>query len=254
MENNLSYEYPLNENFRVCLRLEAMFAQAEFFLQQDGYWNVRAAVASIVDLINILDRSDFKGKILQQLVVYKEAFLQLRQDAELNQEKLTQFLQRIDDSITFLQATIGKLTQGLEKIDFLSSIRLRLAQAGGACNFDLPLYHYWLHLPCEEQKADLQQWYDAIIPVKKTVALLISLSRRSSQFEPMIAKKGFFEQSLDSKIEYQLLRFLIPNALNAYPDISIGRHRFSMHFFKLDESGKPERIMEDIEFQLARCT
>ncbi|MFA0698779.1 cell division protein ZapD, partial [Vibrio sp. 10N.222.49.C9] len=46
----------------------------------------------------------------------------------------------------------------LKEDSFLSSIRQRFNLPGGACCFDLPALHYWLHQPLEKRMADAQQW------------------------------------------------------------------------------------------------
>ena len=38
----------------------------------------------------------------------------------------------------------------LEK-DWLTAIRSRISIPGGTCEFDLPAYHAWQHLPAEER-------------------------------------------------------------------------------------------------------
>ena len=65
MQQPIYYEYPLNEHIRVCLRLEAVFGQAEYFLTQEGYWATRAAMNSLCDLISLLDRPDFKNTLIE---------------------------------------------------------------------------------------------------------------------------------------------------------------------------------------------
>ena len=77
MDDIILYEHPMNEMIRVCLWLECIFAQAENRLQATDYWNNRAAVASIIDLINILDRPDFKTKLTQQFMQLNESMQSL---------------------------------------------------------------------------------------------------------------------------------------------------------------------------------
>ena len=52
----------------------------------------------------------------------------------------------------------GKIGQYLRENDWLMSIKQRTGIPGGACEFDLPSYHYWLHRPAEERTGQLAAW------------------------------------------------------------------------------------------------
>ena len=45
----ITYEQPLNEHTRVALRLEYLFKQAKYYLQQDNIWDLHNAVVTIIE-------------------------------------------------------------------------------------------------------------------------------------------------------------------------------------------------------------
>jgi len=243
----------MNETIRVCLRLECLFTQIEHRLSHQGYWSIRASVASIVDLINILDRPDFKSKLTKQLMHHKENLSQHLNTTQVDQVKLKQILQQLDESISYLQNITGKLNQAVEQNEFLNSIRLRLSKAGGARNFDLPMYHFWLHQAESRCQHDLQQWLTSFYPIQHIIDLLLLLTRQSGQFLKVTAENGYYEKVLDASIDFQLLRIKIAIQAKAFPDISVGRHRISIHFFCLNAEERPLQFKEQLDFALACC-
>jgi cell division protein ZapD len=250
MDNLLCYEYPLSEHFRLFLRLEANFAQVEHYLQQCGYWSSRTTVNALCDLLTLLDRPELKTKLLQQLSHYKKIYPTHLTEM---QDKFPNRLSQIESSINYLQNSVGKLTQELDKVEFLTNVRLRLTQTGGGWNFDLPMYHFWLHQSTDRQSTDLKKWYDQLLSVREIIDLLLSISRDSSQFIDVTAKEGFYEQALDQNVDYQLLRFNVAQNLKVFPDFSIGRHRFSLHFFTLTANEKMQPSTNTVHFKLSCC-
>ena len=71
----------------------------------------------------------------------------------------------------------GQLGQPLRSNDFLNSIVQRSSIAGGAFDFDLPQYHYWLQMPQQERALQLDDWRHEVTPVQDAVELLLNLIR-----------------------------------------------------------------------------
>jgi cell division protein ZapD len=253
VDEPILYEQPLNETARTCLRLESLFAQAKFHLNKNTYWHDNAAIASLIDLTAVLERPDFKTKLTQILMHYKETVAQHANDPSLNQEKLESLIRDLLENIDYLQTTPGKLTQEIDKVEFLSTVRLRSTKIGGMCNFELPIYNYWLHQPEEQRQQDLQCWFATFKSIERAVTLLISLIRRSGQFTTVIATKGYYEQSLDPQINYQMIRIRTLGNAIAFPDVSVGRHRLSVHFFELNVEERPLQYKENFSFEIACC-
>src|ERR1051325_7095184 len=60
----------------------------------------------------------------------------------------------------------GKIGQYLRENDWLMSIKQRTGIPGGACEFDLPSYHYWLHRPATERTGQLAAWTAPLYPLR----------------------------------------------------------------------------------------
>ncbi|WP_281198098.1 cell division protein ZapD [Methylophaga muralis] len=59
---------------------------------------------------------------------------------------------------------------------------------------------------------------------------------------------------MDSNLPTQLIRVRIPSSTPYYPEISGGKHRFTVRFMTFDINQRPQQINDDAEFQLSCCT
>jgi len=56
------------------------------------------------------------------------------------------------------------------------------------------------------------------------------LIRDSATLRAELAIQGFFQRGLDGTAPNQLIRVLLPAGDGIFPEISAGRHRFTIHF------------------------
>lgn len=250
------YEHPTNEIARVCLRLECLFAQLTHRSNMTGYWENRATVATLVDIVNVLDRPDFKSQLTKRLIQTKESFSQYLYDEKVDQQELQQVLEQLQSAVQQLQNSNGKLNHDLENDEFFNSIRLRLSKIGGAQNFDHTRYHFWLHHNQQQQDVDITRWMNSLNVIKKIIVLYLMILRNSSlrRYE-VTAENGYYETLFDVGNDVQLIRIQLTNELNAYPEMSIGKHRMSIHFHKVEpEETRTTKVKEDIPLVLELCS
>ena len=67
VDSVIVYEQPLNERIRNCLRLEHLFLAVQEGLSGDGFWNARTALVSMIEISDLLSRSDTKGELIKEL-------------------------------------------------------------------------------------------------------------------------------------------------------------------------------------------
>jgi cell division protein ZapD len=246
------YELPLNEHIRVCLRLERLFHQVRHHLTQSAIWDAQAALFAILDIIDVVDRPDLKGKITNALHMYATALAKHSSSPNVDKAKLEMVLSQLDKLIDILHHAHGKLGQSLRGNEFLQSVRQYIIP-GGICEFSVPAFSLWLQQTAEERQADLIGWFSEFEMLREVVGTLMQLTRDSSTPMKKIATNGFYQETLASEILYQMIRVAIPEEENAYPEISVGRHRLSSYFFKLDVKGKSQQIDYDLTFELTAC-
>lgn len=253
MKDIITFEQPLNEHIRVCLRLEHLFQQAIHNLRGASLWDTRMVILAIIDILNILDRPDIKGKLTKELSRHLANLSRLEHTPHVDREKLTSVLLELEDLIDLLHATSGKIGQELRDNDFLTSIRQYLMVPGGACGFDTPAYELWLHQPATDRIATLAHWVRILEPYLAAVTLLLKLTRQSSSSNAKVAQNGFFQATLDPQAPCQLVRVSVASDLNVYPEISVSRHGICVRFFHLSLNEKAIQTHLEIPFKLTTC-
>jgi cell division protein ZapD len=250
----ITYEQPLNELMRFCLRLEYLFAQAQYHLSENTIWDVRAALGAIIDILNVIDRPDIKSKITNALQLHCSTLIKLEQSPGIDSEKLGEVLQQLNESQEVLLGIHGKLGQNLRDNEFLTAIRQRLINPAGTCDFAIPAYHLWLQQPVETQRKELLDWYYTFDQLQGIINLLLQLTRDSAVSKGKVAIKGFYQEALSPNIPYQIIRINLPLKNNIYPNISFGKHLVSIYMFSFNGSGyRAAQFSGDISFDLTLC-
>lgn len=254
MESHI-YEQPTNERIRAFLRLEKLFEQYNFHLKHGTAWNNQVAINSINELLAFITRSDLKLEALKELERQHARLERLSKRPQIDQGQLGSLLQRQKKVIGELKLISGQLGQSSQAAELLSSIRQKSSVPGCICDFDLPAYQFWLTRPEQVRNKHLQEWFAPFIILDKSIHLILDVLRNSVEDSEKIAENGFFQQSLDTNQAVQLLRININEGTNYYPEISAGKHRFSIRFMtNEDPSKRPEQYKEDIHFKLRMCT
>ncbi len=253
-EPHIVYEQPLNERIRSFLRLEFLFQQAAHNLDRDSVWDSRATLASLLEILNIFSRTDLKNEVMKELERHTGNLLRLQQSPGVNRQRLDQLLEELNELVERLNNTSGPIGHHLKQNEFLNSILQRSAIPGGTCDFDLPAYHYWLQQPGEQRTAVLTGWLDTFEPIRKSIDLILRLTRHSSVATDELASGGFFQKALDVNLPCQLVRIALPRNSPYFTEISGGRHRFTVRFLHQENpDARPVQTEQDVEFQLTCC-
>lgn len=252
-ETPIIFEQPLNELIRVCLRLEHLFNKVRDNMNLPSIWASRAALAGVLELVNLIDRPDLKTKLNKSLSQHATYLTQLRDSPQVDSTALNKILDELDEIIDHLYVLDGKLGQRLRDNEFLSGIRSHLNNPGGPCDFSLPAYQLWLHQPATERTNDLHFWFSDLELAYKAVKTLLRLTRESKSAQACIAPQGFYQQNLDPNIQAELIRVIIPAKFKLYPEVSVGRHRVLIRFYEENITGRGKQTETDVQFRLAYC-
>ena len=143
----ITYEYPLNERIRTLLRLEDLFERSRHFIARTEPHDHHMALLTLFEIMEVAGRADLKSDLLQELERQKQVLLSFRNNPDIAEDALAHVLRDIEQASQALFSMTGKIGQYLRENDWLMSIKQRTGIPGGACEFDLPSYHYWLHRP-----------------------------------------------------------------------------------------------------------
>lgn len=254
MDNRVTYEQPLNERMRVLLRLEHLFHQSHHHLQGDSRSDSRCAIMSLLELVSIFERTEIKADIIKELDRNNANLAKLREVPGVDVSRLGEILQELvvlGEGLVALQGPVGR---SLRSSEFLSAILQRSSIPGGTCDFDLPLFHYWLQRPADERLAALKAWFQVFDPIPKAVNTVLGLVRQSTSPVQQTARAGFYQQGLDTQPPGQLVRVILPADSPYYAEISGGKHRFTIRFMEPNYVDRPLQTAADVDFTLACCT
>lgn len=252
--NTITYEQPLNETIRICLRLEYLFNELYEHLHSPTTATSQIAINALLKIINVTDRPDLKTKLSSILHQQATSLAQLEQFPQVDHTKLANTLHELDRLIDALHHAPGKFGESLRLNAFLNQVRLQLNNPSGICEFSAPAYTLWLNQPSKQRIHDLKQWSHPFGLLHEIVSTLLHISRDSAGNQRLESEKDFYQQSLNPNLPCQLLRITIPAEYNIYPEMSVGKHRIAIRFKHLDpQSQGLTELQHHIQFWLACC-
>lgn len=217
-------------------------------------WHSQAALDTILDIQNLLGRNDVKTEVLKELERHTANLARLEQNPDVDRARLAEILDELDMLIDRMYSNSQPLGHELKQNEFLIAIRQRSVIPGGTCDFDLPGYHHWLQRPSEDRIRDLSTWLSAFDVLRQAITIILGLIRESSGSKHVVAEQGFFQRSMDPNSPCQILRVTLPEEVPYFPEISGGKHRFTIRFLQLPTMAeRPVPVLEDIEFLLCCC-
>src|SRR3546814_6657740 len=98
------YEYPCNERVRALLRVEYLFDRLFFFAEGEDVRHHQIAVSTLFDLLDICDRTDLRGAVLQDLERHRGTLGALRQHPGVDTDALDSMLAEIQTASSCLGA------------------------------------------------------------------------------------------------------------------------------------------------------
>jgi cell division protein ZapD len=249
----ICFEQPLNEHVRTFLRLDCLFGQLQHYLLDESVAGRRAAMATLLDILTLLTRSDLRTEFIKELNHQHLNLSRLQNRPGIDHGRLGQILQQLQQLNEALQNVPAQAAGTLLKEnEFLSGIISRSAIPGGCCGFDLPAYHRWLGQTAEQQRHDLERWCRDTKPFQDTAALMVKLVRESARPVPKLAERGMYIHTMEGPC--QLIRVLLPAGTPLYPEISAGKHRCTIRFMEhRDVNRRPAQTAEDVSFDLVLC-
>jgi cell division protein ZapD len=254
-DNNRIFEQPLNERIRMCLRIETLMKRIHYFATPEADWSGYGALLGILEITALLERGDFKQDLMKELESHHSALKALSSHQGVDKSKLELTLSKQKNAIERIHRMDGKLGEHLKRIEFLTTIKQRTSIPGGSCDFDLPALRFWLNQSHQRRVDDLRRWAAPYFELESVIELILKIIRESATPEQVIAENGFYQQSLDPHQPNRLLRIQIPSDSGFYPEISAGKHRFSIRFLNpLPIDDIPTQVKEDVPFTLMRCS
>ncbi len=249
----IRYEHPLNERIRTLLRLEDLFNKAAFFSAKEDTFDHHAALVTLFEILEVASRGDIKSDLLQELERQKQALELLRGSPKISEGALNQVLGNIQSASVGMLNISGKIGEHMRDNEWLMSIKQRVGIPGGACEFDLPSYHYWLHLDPEIRRSDLNQWLEPLLPIERGFSIVLHLLRNSGKTVRHSAQRGMFQQMGPGRVAH-MLSLKLDESLPCVPEISANKYALNIRFVVSNSRQKTRIYEEEVEFELTSCT
>ena len=254
MSEQLIFEQPLNEHIRTFLRLEHLFNQFHQHVDHKSDWDTLSAVKAILDMLSMLGRGDIKRETIKELErqnINLQSFVEI---PGIYHERLTKIISEQKTCLQELHAIGGIVGHELQQHELLNAIRQRLSMPGGLCEFDLPVYAHWINQPIVKRTEILYQWFAPFKTLNKAIDLILQVIRDSTDAIDESAEGGFYQKNLDANLTCLMIRVILPNDTTVFPEISAGKHRFTIRFLKAGNlENRPEQDKSNIDFKLACC-
>ncbi len=248
------YEQPLNERIRAFLRLEYLFARASNGVNGSSIWDSRATLDAIIDIMAVLGRADLKKELIKELERQSATLEALKRNPGVNMERLASILGVLKEILNALRSSDNSPESSLRQNEMLGYVRQRSSIPAGTCSFDIPAFQHWLEQPAEARIQELQSWLGVFDLIQEAIKLCLNLIRDSADSTVEMANKGFFQHSLEATSTCQMIRVVVPSNSPWFPEISGGRHRFTVRFLEQSATdSRPIQTNSNIEFELQCC-
>ncbi len=241
------FEHPLNEKTRIYLRVESLLRQLQHSSSFSDNYQHQIFFKSLFDLLEIFEQIQLKSELAKDLEKQRQTYRAWLNIDDVDQEMLGSILGDLDSVHRELMGA-ERFGQSFKEDRFLSAIRQRFGLPGGACCFDLPTLHHWLHLPIDKRMHDAEMWLASLKPLMNALHLWLKLTRETGRFKPQIARSGLLQSEAE---EANIIRLNIPMHYGVYPMVSGHKSRFTVKFIAF-ESG--QAYPNDVEFELAICS
>lgn len=245
------YEYPCNERIRSFLRVEHLFDRLFFFAEGEDVRHHQIAMATLFELLDLSERTDLRGAILQDLDRQRNTLAALREHPGVDASRLAAMLDELQ-SVNSELGALGRVGQNLRENEWLASLRGRLAVPGGSSPVDMPSFYSWQLKSFQERSRDLHEWAATFKPLYQGLALILRMLRDSGDVREIVARDGAYQEMLGGKT-YQLLRVWIDDSRRIFPEMSANKYVIWVRFAEQGSDLKSHPVGTDTPFRLACC-
>jgi cell division protein ZapD len=249
----IRYDFPLNERVRVLLRLEDLYAKLAHFTDKSSSTDHQAALNALFDILVVASRADLKSELLQELERQKRSLAALHNNPEISEDALQSVLSEIEAASGNILAMTGKFGQHLRENEWLMGINNRVCIPGGAGEFDLPSYHYWLHQEATLRRNYLKAWLAPMLPIRDGLAIVLRLLRDGGKTQSCTATRGCFQQMPGGRVA-QMLRISLADDLPCIPEVSANKYALNIRFVSANYVAKTTLYEQDVAFELTACS
>jgi len=248
------YELPFNEKVRTFVRLESLFNEIDYKLQGTSVWDSRSVIQSLMALLNVFSRPDIKTDLMKEMDRMNNVLSKYESMSGVNMGRLRDIKHELLKMTKSLRAFEGQVGQNLKLNELITAIRQRDSLPGGALGIDVPAYAYWLGQSIEVRNADIRSWLEEFELIRRSVDLVLRLIRETAIESQVVANRGVYQHVLEAGTMVQIVGVVLPQNVAYFPEISGGRHRYTVRFLKpMGVAERPVQLEQDVPFKIICC-
>jgi len=248
------FEQPLNKRVRSLMRLDLLFDQLTYFSKAKSVWDNTNAVNVINDILSFTNRTDIKLEAIKELERHQKTITGLLSQSQVNEKQSLKLLEQIKQLIAELHSFSGVIGNNLQQNIILNAATQKSILPGSSGNFDSPVYLQWINQSSDNRLQQLAEWISVFEPLQNAIKLIVKTIRDSGENIEHNAEHGFYQDNLELAKPYQLIRVAVPDTANYFPEISAGKHRFSIRFLSTNGYySTPEQVSDNVSFILCKC-
>lgn len=248
------FEQPLNERYRLFLRVDQLFARLEHHLAGDTIWETHACLQTLIELLQTFARGDSKRELIKELERQRSAIARFHEREAVDPVALQDVLDEQQAVLDALHGLPGALGHELRGNDLLNQLQQRATAGGRPGIVELPGYQAWLQRDVAERHATIRHWLTPLHPAHAAVEQCLQVVREAIDWRTVDAPGGYYEQALEPDQAPQMLRLRLPDSTQCFPEVSAGRQRFSVRFFEQeDPADRARQVRSHVRFELSCC-
>lgn len=254
MKKRVYYEQPLNDRMRNLLRLEHLLTGMGYYLKGPSEWDSRAVIQILIEVLNLLDRIDFIGELTKDLQQHVQTLERWQRTPEVNAERLTELIRDTEGVIDTLGRVESSVAGQVTKAYIIGIVRQRTTIIGGTSRCDMPGYYHWLQKNPKMRLTEMNEWLTPLDSLRKAVELNLYLIRNNANATQEMAEMGVYQSKLEGQGNYQLIQVALPPEHVCYPEMSGGKQRFTIRFWKMAVTDlRPVPAEQDVNFEMRCC-
>lgn len=242
----ITFEYPLNEKSRSYLRFEYLFLQIKNSKEFCSESDATAFFKALFELLELSERCDIRHDLIKDLRLLSESMNNWLKSDLVDHDAVSQLLVDIEQLIDAVQK-MPKQFRYFKTNRFLTSLKQRFSIPSGCCNFDLPLFHFWLSKDKQLRQAEARKWFSHFISLEKALALFLKIKRSQAVATELIANNSFYQGEVED-CDFIIIKVPLKEAV--YPMISGHKNRYSIRFMSADYETHPAK---NISFKQLNC-
>lgn len=251
---NINFDIPTSSRIKTFLAYEKCQQRAMASVSNASETALHAAIPDLLELERLAFKGNLKRELIKEIKRQADRLEKLSQSNGVDQQLLANIINQQRRLIEGLQALKADGEAILKENELLNSQRKRTGIQLHNSEADNTAYQHLLSRSDQIQRGVLLGWMEPLKLFSEGIETVLGLIRSSATADRELAYQGFFEAETDPDRKCQLLRISLPAECPWYPEVSMGRSRFSLRFLEPTERYEHAiQVEEDVEFGLARC-